>query len=108
MAADNSRSLRHLNRQLLGKFLRNLENLDPWWVSIVLPVNGDLKTTLTSLLGFEHQLGLEFLCSTGLLKSGTKPNSFSVVYEEWELFVVQEKLQKIMETINRTSVSRSK
>jgi len=35
MSDDNGRSLRHLSRQLLGFFFRSLENLEPWWVSIV-------------------------------------------------------------------------
>jgi hypothetical protein len=66
-----------------------LENLDPWWVLIVLAVNGDQKTSLTDLLGFEHQARLEFLLSAGLLESGPKSNTFSVLYEEWELFIMQ-------------------
>jgi hypothetical protein len=65
-----------------------LENLDPWWVSIVYLVNGDETTTLTYLLGFVHEVGLEFLAGTGLLKHGT-PNapSFSVVQDERDKFI---------------------
>ena len=100
---------RQQNRQILGSFLRSLEHLDPWWISILSPVNGDSSTTLTSLLGFEHEVGLQFLAGTGLIKSsrGEHP-SYSVVQVEWERFIVEEKLQDIMESVNRTSVGRSK
>ena len=48
---------------------RALESTEPRWVSIIHPVK-DIKTTsLSHLLGFEHQVGLEFLCSTGLVKT---------------------------------------
>ena len=104
MSNDNDRSLRHLCRQLLGNFFRSLGNLEPWWVSIVHPVEGDETTTLTSLLGFEHDVGLQFLCSAGLLKPGPK-KSYSVLIEQWDLFIVQEKLQEIMETVNKSSIS---
>jgi hypothetical protein len=87
MSLVPSRSLYQLSRQLLGSFLHDLANLDPWWVSIVSPVNGDHKTTLADLLGFEHEVALDFPCSAGLLKVGQK-NSFSVLYEEWELFII--------------------
>ncbi len=90
MSLDKSLSLRRLSRQLLGSFFQDLANVDPWWVSIVSAVDGDQNTTLTHLLGFEHQVGLEFLCSAGLLKSGPKNNTFSVLYKEWDLFIVQE------------------
>jgi len=105
MSNDNDRSLRHLCRQLLGNFFRSLGNLEPWWVSIVHPVEGDETTTLTSLLGFEHDVGLQFLCSAGLLKPGPK-KSYSVLIEQWDLFIVQEKLQEIMETVNKSSISQ--
>jgi len=59
MSVDTTRSLRQLSRQLLGSFLHDLANLDPWWVSIVSPVNGDHKTTLADLFGFEHEVALE-------------------------------------------------
>jgi hypothetical protein len=105
----NTFSFRQQNRQFLGSFFRSLEHLDPWWVSITSPVNGDQSTTLTSLLGYEHMVGLEFLVSTGLVKriNQEKP-SYLVVLAEWEKFIVEEKLQNIMETVNRSSVMRSK
>jgi hypothetical protein len=59
-------SYRQQNRQILATFFHSLEYLDPWWVSIVSPVNGDHSTTLTSILGFEHQVDLDFLAGTGL------------------------------------------
>lgn len=108
MAESYNRSLRHVARQLLGEFFRSLESLEPWWFSIVSPVNGECKTSLTNLIGFDHQVGLQFLCSAGLLKTGPKKNSYSVQIEQWELFIVQERLTRMMETINRTSISGSK
>jgi hypothetical protein len=57
----NTYSFRQQNRQILGSFLRSLEHLDPWWVSIISPVNGDYSTTLTSILGYEHNMGWSFL-----------------------------------------------
>jgi hypothetical protein len=41
-------------------------------------------------------------------KNWSKKNSFSVLHEELELFINQERLQDIMEMVNRSSVSRSK
>jgi len=40
-------------------------------------------------------------------KNWSKKNCFSVLYEEWELFIFQERLQDIMDVVNRSSVSRS-
>jgi hypothetical protein len=95
--------------QILGSFLHLLEHLDPWWISILSPVNGDNSTTLTSLLVFEHQFGLQFLVGTGLVKSshGEHP-SYSVVQVEWEKLILEEKLQDIMESVNHTSVGCTK
>jgi hypothetical protein len=64
------------------------------------PVNGDNSTTLTSFLGFEHQVGLQFLVGTSLIKrsSGEQP-SYLVVQKEWERFILEEKLQDIMESV---------
>ena len=105
----NTYSFRQQNRQILGSFLRSLEHLDPWWVSIISPVNGDYSTTLTSILGYEHNVGLEFLVGTGLIKRVSQVTpSYAVVQAEWDRFIVEEKLQEIMETVNRTSVMRSK
>jgi hypothetical protein len=52
----------------LGDFFSAFEKDNPWWLSIIHPVNGDDETSLFYLLGFEHSVGLQFLCSTGLLK----------------------------------------
>jgi len=108
MSVDNGRSLRHLSRQLLGIFFRSLENLKPWWVSIVSPINGDEATMLTHLLGFEHHVGLQFLCSAGLLKNGPRKDSYSVLSEQWDLFIVHEKLQDVMENVNKSSPQSQK
>jgi hypothetical protein len=102
-------SLRQQNRQILGSFLLSLEDLDPWWVSVVSPVNGDDTTTLTHLLGFEHLVGLQFMVSTGLLKCGlNNSQSFSAMQAEWDKFIIEQSLQDIMETVNQTSVVRVK
>ncbi len=83
--------------------------MDPWWVSVVSPVNGDRTTTLTYLLGFEHEVGLEFLVGTELLKHETQNTpSFSVMQAEWDKFRFEENLDNMMEAVNRTSLSRNK
>ncbi len=68
------------------------------------------KKTLTYLLGVEHQVGLEFLCSTEQLKCGTTKNAqpFSVVKAEWDKFIMEENLDEILETVNRTSLHHIK
>jgi len=68
------------NRQILGSFLHSLEHLDPWWISILSSENGDNSTTLTSLLGFEHQVGLQFLVGTGLIKSSRGEQPYFINY----------------------------
>ena len=99
----------HQTRHILAAFFRSLENVDPWWVSILHPINGDQSTTLTSLLGYEHKLGLEFLVGTGLVRRGHQENpSYAVVKKEWEMFIVEHDLQEIMEGINQTSVDHNK
>jgi len=98
-------SYRQQLRQLLGSFLQSLEHLDPWWVSIVIQVNGDHLTTLSSLLGFEYHVGLQFLAGTGLIKlHNEKTQTYSVVQAEWEVFL-EEDLGDIMETVNHTTVT---
>jgi hypothetical protein len=95
--------LHQLSEQWLGSFLNDLMKLDLWWVSIA---NGDQKTLLADLLGFEHQVALDFFCSACLLKSD-EINCFQVLYEECELLIVQERLQVIMEMVNHSRISRS-
>jgi len=90
MSVDTTHSLHQLSRQLLGSFLHDLANLDPWWVSsIVSPVNGDHKTTLADLLGFEHEVALDFLCSTGLLKIGPKKIAFPFCMKSWSCLLTK-------------------
>jgi hypothetical protein len=45
--------------------LHNLENSVPWFVSVGNPVN---STGLASLLGYDHEKGISFLCSMGLIR----------------------------------------
>ena len=66
---------------------------------------------MTYLLGFDHQVGLEFLLVTGLIKKGSirNPLGYSVLPNEWENFVIEENLKEVMETtVTVTSVDRSR
>jgi hypothetical protein len=59
----------------------------------VIPVDGDHLTTLSSVLGFEHHVGLQFLAGTGLIKLlNKKTQSYSVIQTEWEKFILEEDL----------------
>jgi hypothetical protein len=97
-------------RQLLGSFFRSLERSIPWFISIGNPVNGVGNTCLTHLLGFHHEVGVDFLCSIGLLRHGhsRSPNAITVVTSSWDTFIEEEKLGDIMETITKSTVSRKK
>jgi hypothetical protein len=79
-----------------------LQNEDPWWVSLHEPVNGKMQTCITHFLDFEHSVGIEFLCTTGLLKVGNSgnPHSTVVAQSEWNKFVVKEQLFEVVETLN--------
>ncbi len=71
-----------------------MEHLDLWRVSIKSPVNGDHSTILSSILGYEHKVGLEFLVGTGLIKHVSQVTpSYSVVQAELDRFIVEGKLQ---------------
>jgi hypothetical protein len=102
--ASKSHSLRHRCRQLKA-FFCELQNEFPWWVSLHESVNGEMQTCLTHFLGFQHSVGVEFLCTIGLLKVGNSrnPHSTVVVPSEWEKFIIEEQISEIVETINRTA-----
>ncbi len=105
--AECSRSCRHRCRKHLGDFFHLLLAAKPRWVSMLHPVNGDPKSCLTHLLGFEHIAGLQFLVLTGLISRSPKSDTFSVVPNEWEKFVVEQNLQSSMEiTPTITTVGR--
>ncbi len=74
------------------------------------PVQDDIKTCLTYYLGFEHTIGIQFLCSAGLLKVGNSRNSHStvVVKAEWDKFIEEEQLSDFTESLNITSVSNKR
>jgi hypothetical protein len=109
MSESTPLSYRHQTRHILAAFFRSLENVNPWWISIVRPVKGDQSTTLSSLLGYEHEVGLEFLVGTGLLRRGNQSNaSYAMVKKEWDMFIVENDLQDIMEGVNQTSVDHLK
>ncbi len=65
-----------------------------------------MKTCLTHFLGFDHSVGIEFLCLAGLLKVGNSknPQASVVIQSEWDKFV-EEHLFKLVKTLNRTSLS---
>lgn len=96
-------------RHLLGSFFRSLEHSGPWWVSIANPVNGIEQSSLSYLLGFEYNIGVDFLCMIGLAKRGhsRNPLSATVVTTEWEKFIEEEQLSNIMENVNKTKVART-
>jgi hypothetical protein len=105
--AECSRSCRHRCRKHLGDFFHLLLAAKPRWVSMLHPVNGDPKSCLTHLLGFEHIAGLQFLVLTGLISRSPKSDTFSVVPNEWEKFVIEQNLQSSMEiTPTITTVGR--
>jgi hypothetical protein len=76
-----SQSFRQQCRNLLGNFFRDLASSSPWFISVGHPVNGLQGTCLTSLLGFEHEGGVDFLCSIGLIRQGHSklPNAVGVL-----------------------------
>jgi hypothetical protein len=78
-------------QQALGDFFHALEKDDPWWVSMIHPVNDDEETSLIYLLGFEHSVGLKYL---GLVKEGHSriANTVGIVRAEWEKFFINQAL----------------
>jgi hypothetical protein len=102
-------SFRQQCRQLLGTFFRSLQHSKPWWVSIAKPINGIEQTCLPYLLGFEQDAGIDFLCMTGSIKHGHSRNQLAavVVTAERDKFVDEQNLGDLMETINKTSISRT-
>jgi hypothetical protein len=64
-------------------FFCTLHYESPWWVSMVEPIQNDNNTCLTQYL--KHSIGLQHLCSTGLLKVGNSRilSSTAVVKAEW-------------------------
>jgi hypothetical protein len=109
-SACNSHIQRQHFRQLLGNFFRSLLDEDPWWVSLNEPVGNDATTCLTHYLGFEHPIGVQFLCSTGLLKVGNSrnPNATVVVKAEWDKFIDEQGFSGLLEPINQTSISNKR
>ena len=59
------------------------------------------------LLGFDPAISVEFLTSTGLVKVGhsRNPTAIIVVKSEWDIFMLEEKLDALMETVNKISIS---
>ncbi len=101
-SAPVSHSLRQRCRQALGSFFCAFQKDDPWWVSLLHPVKNNASTCLTYVLGLKHSVGIEFLCSAGLLKVGhsRNPNATVVVTSEWEKFIVEEQLTDLVESVN--------
>jgi hypothetical protein len=84
--AAMTRRICQKNRELLGIFFCSLQVYQPRWLSIINPVDGLKESCLTSLLGFNYEVGLEFLYSTGLAKKGSSRNPLApiVVSMEWD------------------------
>jgi hypothetical protein len=61
-----------------------------------------------SLPWFWNSAGVQFLCSTGLIKVGNSRNSAStvVVKAEWDHFIEEQQLSDFIEPINQTSSSK--
>jgi hypothetical protein len=76
-------------QQALGDFFHALEKDDPWWVSMIHPVNDDEETSLIYLLGFEHSVGLKYL---GLVKEGHSRIANTVGIVRAEKFFINQAL----------------
>ena len=102
----NPHSFRQQCRQLLGNYFRSFQTAGPWYLSIGNPVDGVHKTCLAAFLGYDFEVGVDFLCSLGLLKRGhgRYPNAVTVLLAEWDKFIIEQELGDIMETITRTQV----
>jgi hypothetical protein len=89
--------------QLPGSFFHSLKRSIPWFISIGNPVNGVENACLMQLLGFNHEVGVDFLCSIGLLRHGhsQSTSSITVVNSSWDKFIEEEQLGDIMETITK-------
>jgi hypothetical protein len=91
MDARNSSPASHIQqyhfRQLLGDFFCSLNCESPWWVSMVERIQNYNTTCLTHYLDFKHSIGVQFICSTGLLKVRNSRNSSStvVIKVEWDV-----------------------
>jgi len=103
-----TQSFKQQCQHLFGDFFCNLENSAPWFLSVGKPVNGVQGTCLTYHLGFDHEKGISFLCSMGLIREvrSRLPNAIVVVTAAWDRFIEKELLGDIMETITKKSVSR--
>ncbi len=73
-----------------------MQHKETWYISILKPVNG-LDTCLTYLLRFQHDVSLDFLCSTGLGKKGynVNPDAYVVVKGEWDKFIYKQSNEDI-------------
>jgi hypothetical protein len=107
---SESHSFRHGCRQLLGDFFRAIQHKEAWYISILNPVDGLDHTCLTYLLGFQGDVGVDFLCSTGLVKKGysMNPDAFVVVKGEWDKFIHEQSIEDIAEPITHTTITKKK
>jgi hypothetical protein len=96
--------------QLLGSLFHSLKSSIPWFISTGNPVNGVENTCLTHLLGFNHEVGVDFLCSIRFLRHGhsRSPRATTVVNSAWDKLIEVEQLGDIMETITKSTVSCTK
>ena len=102
----DSRSFRQRCRHALGNFFHSFQKDQPRWISISKPVAGDEKNWINYLLGFDQKTAVQFLISTGLIKEGhsRNPSAIVVVTAEWDKFILEEGLEDLMESVNKTKL----
>jgi len=102
----DSRSFRQRCRHALGNFFHSFQKDQPRWISISKPVAGDEKNWINYLLGFDQKTAVQFLLSTGLIKEGhsRNPSAIVVVTAEWDKFILEEGLEDLMESVNKTKL----
>lgn len=74
------------------------------------PANGDHKMILPYHLGLDHEVGIDFLSMTGLVRKVNSRNLHCtvVVQAEWANFVVEQHLSEMLDTVNKPVVSQSR
>ena len=107
---DKSPCFQQQCRQALGNFIRSFLKVKPWWVCLTRPVFKEDTTCIYYLLGFKEDVGIEFMRAAGLVKVGhsRNPNAIVVIKDEWERFMVEQKLSDTMETVNQSYVDRDR
>jgi hypothetical protein len=107
---DKSPSFQQQCRQAFGNFIRLFLKVKPWWFCLTRPVFKEDTTCIYYLLGFKEDVGIKFMRAAGLVKVGhsRNPNAIVVIKDEWERFMVEQKLSDTMETVNQSYVDRDR